>query len=480
MKDFVIGHEYIRKKIHKEWGGGYQGGISPSRRHPVIFLFTGKSGEQYGYNDTRDSDGVFWYAGEGRVGDMQLTRGNLAITKAREEGRRLRLFEQTSRGQVIFRGDFEYLKRRERRGPDQRGEERRVIEFGLTEVADPSYWLEITDRPDIGGELWAPQTHEGSDQAHAYACMREVRRGDIILHYDTTPAIRSIVAYSRAVEKAHAADVKWKSHVTATRNASRTPRRRRGWSLAITGTVVLSSPLSLRAIRRHEGAVKRILDTFAKSSRDARHMPFVFRSDDMRTQEQYLTRFPPALLRLFPELRQITRSVARPPGLPPVRSRTFGRRYVPVDVHEPIVERKVPKVDLEKLDRGLKSHKVTQELLRRYVRYELRHHPKSPLPEEPQYDLGWKHRGVHYIAEVKSLTYENEDRQLRIGLGQVLGYWFKVSRTGRKTRAVLMLERAPSDPLFVAFCALVGVVVVWPGYLDALKAKQWPARDLDI
>src|SRR5581483_1226480 len=187
MKDFVLGREYVRKKIHNEWGGGRQGGISPSRRRPVVFLFTGQSGKQYGYEDARDADGVFWYTGEGRVGHMKLTNGNLAIVTAHERGRRLLLFEQTVRGRVTFRGEFECIGRREKRGPDQRGRMRRIVQFGLVEVLPPNYWLEITDRHDLGTDLWAPQANQGGKLSHwwGYALMRVVRPRDVILHYDT-------------------------------------------------------------------------------------------------------------------------------------------------------------------------------------------------------------------------------------------------------------------------------------------------------
>lgn len=49
---FVIGKQYSRARdIHDQYGGTRQSGISPSGTHPFIFLFTGDSGEAYGYED---------------------------------------------------------------------------------------------------------------------------------------------------------------------------------------------------------------------------------------------------------------------------------------------------------------------------------------------------------------------------------------------------------------------------------------------
>lgn len=82
---FTIGQEYRRRDLHTVYGGQRQGGISTPQQFPIVLLFTGESGEQYGYGDTFQADGTFWYTGEGQVGDMEMVRGNecrLAATEA--------------------------------------------------------------------------------------------------------------------------------------------------------------------------------------------------------------------------------------------------------------------------------------------------------------------------------------------------------------------------------------------------------------
>jgi hypothetical protein len=46
---------------------------------PFIFLFTGESGNQYGYQDGWKDDDTFEYTGEGQRGPMEFVRGNRAI-----------------------------------------------------------------------------------------------------------------------------------------------------------------------------------------------------------------------------------------------------------------------------------------------------------------------------------------------------------------------------------------------------------------
>ena len=77
---FEIGRVYNRRsEIHEPYGGQWQSGISTPRDQPFIFLFTGESGEQYGYEDGWDDNGVFLYTGEGQKGDMEFIGGNRAI-----------------------------------------------------------------------------------------------------------------------------------------------------------------------------------------------------------------------------------------------------------------------------------------------------------------------------------------------------------------------------------------------------------------
>ena len=90
---FVQGEVYRRRDLHKQFGGQQQGGISTPSRHPIVLLFTGEAGEQHGYRDGWSNDGVFLYTGEGQHGDMQFSRGNLAIRDHAQQGRDLHLFE---------------------------------------------------------------------------------------------------------------------------------------------------------------------------------------------------------------------------------------------------------------------------------------------------------------------------------------------------------------------------------------------------
>ena len=105
---FIPDHIYNRRRdINTVYGGNWQSGISPSANHPYIFIFSGKTGQQHGYLDGWDNPNVFSYTGEGQAGDMEFTRGNLALRDHKLNGKRVFLFEFVSKGFVKFRCEVE-------------------------------------------------------------------------------------------------------------------------------------------------------------------------------------------------------------------------------------------------------------------------------------------------------------------------------------------------------------------------------------
>lgn len=102
MVPFMIGEEYSRRDdIHAVFGGQSQSGISTPRGHPYIFIFTGKNGEQHGYADGWQENGVFLYTGEGQKGDMKFKAGNKAIRDHNVNGKELLLFEALGKKKPI-------------------------------------------------------------------------------------------------------------------------------------------------------------------------------------------------------------------------------------------------------------------------------------------------------------------------------------------------------------------------------------------
>lgn len=131
---FIPNQLYKRSLIHDEYGGNRQGGISPSAKVPYIFIFSGKTGAQYGYRDGWDNPNIFSYTGEGQAGDMQFIRGNLALKEHLNIGKRVFLFEIEGGGLVKFTSEMEFYDADYFETPDINGTNRIGIKFFLKRI----------------------------------------------------------------------------------------------------------------------------------------------------------------------------------------------------------------------------------------------------------------------------------------------------------------------------------------------------------
>lgn len=112
------------------------------------------------------------------------------------------------------------------------------------------------------------------------------------------------------------------------------------------------------------------------------------------------------------------------------------------------------------IERGLRGHADTQNELARVLR-DAGLTPRSRLPHEPNFDLAWQADGTVFVAEIKSITDDNEEEQLRLGLGQVLRYRQRLSSLGhQRVVAVLVPERTPRDLSWSDLCQELHVVML--------------------
>jgi len=131
---FVKGKSYIRRDLHDRYGGQEQTGISTPAEYPMIFLFTSKKGEKFGYRDGWTKEGVFLFFGEGRGGDMSFTRGNRAVRDHIQDGKDLFLFEYVDQGVVRFVDQMLYVGYELRAAQDINNNLRTAIVFELVSL----------------------------------------------------------------------------------------------------------------------------------------------------------------------------------------------------------------------------------------------------------------------------------------------------------------------------------------------------------
>jgi 5-methylcytosine-specific restriction protein A len=193
---FVVGKLYNRPKdIHELYGGNSQSGISSSAMTDAIFLFTGDSGQQYGYKDgpTLDADGnvIYLYTGEGQTGDMQFARGNLAISEHSATGRALHLFHALGKSKPCrYLGEYVYAGHELKVGKDKDSKDREVIVFHLVSVVDAERFEDSLDAT-------------GNQNSSVENDLAEARRRALTAADTTEPSdthgVRNLYKRSRAV-----------------------------------------------------------------------------------------------------------------------------------------------------------------------------------------------------------------------------------------------------------------------------------------
>lgn len=142
-----------------------------------------------------------------------------------------------------------------------------------------------------------------------------------------------------------------------------------------------------------------------------------------------------------------------------------------VQDYQPAIERYTPptleliEVDPERIARSRRAHNELQNRLATRIR-ESGLTPLSPKQGGPNFDIAWMSTDGFYVAEIKSLTKENEESQLRLGLGQLLMYRHLLLQQYEPVKALFVVEREPSNPTWIDLCAELNVSLLWSAGLD--------------
>ena len=187
---------------------------------------------------------------------------------------------------------------------------------------DERYWLEITNRSNIGEDLIAPKYDDAGNEYWSYALVSHVRTGDVVFHWDKN-AGPGITSFSVVTSEPRTSRITWQSRGTYGRTHAATGPEP-AWRAELGGLVTLPTPLTQTAVRGREAAVERVRD--ALETRHGKPIYFPFAISDkrpIRAAQGYLVRFPRALVDTFPELR-LARDLGRsaPEGKRPEGSTT--------------------------------------------------------------------------------------------------------------------------------------------------------------
>lgn len=142
---YTVGQRIKRSKIHNQFGGNPQCGISSSAQVDAVFLFTGDDGNNP-YEDVWISETEFEYSGQGQRGDQTFNRSNPNgranddLKNHTEYGKEVHLFEKSAEDDsiVVYLGQLKYVDHDFKPRKDVDGNPRQEIRFELRLVNSES------------------------------------------------------------------------------------------------------------------------------------------------------------------------------------------------------------------------------------------------------------------------------------------------------------------------------------------------------
>jgi 5-methylcytosine-specific restriction protein A len=160
-----------------------------------------------------------------------------------------------------------------------------------------------------------------------------------------------------------------------------------------------------------------------------------------------------------------------PPDQADAATTPIGRNFTEDD--ENVVPRAAAPglADPDLVERGTRAHRRTRNALAAHLK-SLGIEPLDPAPTDPPFDLAWWKGSVLYVAEVKSLTRENEEHQLRLGLGQLLRYCHLLRKRAEHVIPVLAPELGPRDPEWEQLCKALNATLAFPPDFEVLTDEM--------
>lgn len=342
------------------------------------------------------------------------------------------------------------------------------------------YWVEITDRADLGVDLAAPQLNEEGQSYWSYDLVREVREGDVVLHYAARPS-NAITHWSRASGLPYEDSLVWGAHGQASGRGPVIPYRRPAWRRPLDGPYSLEQPVTMAQLRAAEEVIRDVYLALRSGHGEGTALYFPFQLSEnrpVRAFQGYMAKMPRDLLLAIPELAPVVRlaETTQPTSAAPApraAANGLGVRYRPPDEDVSTRPDRDPHgVDPDLVDRALRSHARVQNRLAAAVR-QAGFEPRSAAPGEPAFDLAWEDGDTVCIAEVKSMSGTNEEKQLRLALGQVLRYTHLLAAKGKPIRPFIAVEHEPNDGSWKDLCQQLDVRLCWPAtFTDVVGASR--------
>ena len=171
------------------------------------------------------------------------------------------------------------------------------------EVLDAEiYWVEVTDREDVGSDLRAPLLGESGKPQWRYTLFQRAQPGDVVFHYDTAASPKGIRGRSVVAGPPYKETIVWGARGTYARAANVKPEQKPGYRVPLRDFEQLDPPVTTADLEELRPALREVEQNLRKKHGSI-YFPFNLSPKvSMQAAQGYAFKMPRAVVELFPQL----------------------------------------------------------------------------------------------------------------------------------------------------------------------------------
>lgn len=318
------------------------------------------------------------------------------------------------------------------------------------------YWVEITDRPDVGADLKCPQADESSKPYWSYYLIRDIQPGDIIFHYWTPK--KAFVGASVAGGPLEERPISWVPHGTYGR-ARETHNLREGWWLPVYGYTEANTPLTLEYANHSEEQVwiRQWVSTMKERAGSGLvAAPFQLYPGKLRGQQGYIAKMPLVFVERWPQLSELAASL----------STTEDKLSALAESHPEILNKEIAAPEFKP-----KSAEEYSAFIRGGVQRRSRNHEKligvtadffrsrGVIVSNPHPIDLLLHTPLNVIIEAKVVGNRSAGFAIREAVGQLHEYKFFIGP--KDAKLCILLDAKPEEHFIPYTEEQLGIMIIW-------------------
>jgi hypothetical protein len=172
-----------------------------------------------------------------------------------------------------------------------------------TGEARERFWLESTDRIDLGADLRAPLVDDSGADNWRYTLFQQATVGDLVFHYDKRQA--AITSVSRIAGPSIPSPIVWAARGSYARERGAAPEELAGYRIPLDQHRTLPQPLTLEALRGAAATVRAIHDELKARVGGPLYFPFELSDRPIRPLQGYAFKLPADFVDAFPTLGEL-------------------------------------------------------------------------------------------------------------------------------------------------------------------------------